>query len=117
MDGLACTCPFFESDVARRTSKLSFAHRVVFERQLDQVPVYIPGPKITDSRTEPMDPGLSRKERSNRIALMIKDAFEEHDRNMVFVVCGSAHAEEIYNVLDKKFTQPFTYISKMSCTD
>ncbi|HQR97487.1 MULTISPECIES: hypothetical protein [unclassified Polaromonas] len=90
--------------------------RVIFERGLDNVAAYIPSPAFADTRVEPMHV-LSAKARSSYIADMILDAFTNHGRDLVYVVCGSAHAMEIFHSLDKRFGHAFTYIYKMSSTE
>lgn len=90
------------------------ATRVIFERGLDGV--YFPADSLT-VRTERMDFGLRRRERSTLIARMIKDAFEEHDMRVVYVPCGSAHRDEIFEDLERISAVDFTFISKASSTD
>ena len=88
--------------------------RVIFERGLDAV--YFPERTLT-TRTERLDYGLSRMKRSELTARMIKDAFEEHGMRVVYVPCGSAHRDEIFEALDAISTSEFTLISRPSSTD
>jgi hypothetical protein len=87
--------------------------RLIFERQLNNV--YFPGTSFDRVRTE-RDSDLRRSPRSILIAGMIIDAFNDGDR-MVYVVCGSAHAQEIFDSLNDRFKNGFTYISKLSSDD
>ena len=93
--------------------------RVIFERLLNEVVGYNAGAAFQDERTEPVN--LTRemnfKTRSVFIADMIMDAFAEHDMRVVYMVCGSAHDQDIFRSLDKRCSQRFTYISKPSSTD
>lgn len=70
-----------------------------------------------DMRQEAFEANLSRLERSAKIAFMIQDAFDEHDKKLVYVACGSAHAEEIFNALNKTMKTNFGFIAKLSSTD
>jgi Cft2 family RNA processing exonuclease len=63
-----------------------------------------------------MDQGLNRRARSKKIAEMVMDAFS-NGIEMVYVVCGSAHGQEIFDDLNKRWTENFTYILKPSATD
>ena len=90
-------------------------NRVIYERLLDQL--YPASPNdFGSTRTEPND-ARTPTARSKVIADMILDAFDEHDIKVVYLPCGSAHAEEIFNGLDKRSQVKFTYIVKMSSTD
>ncbi len=89
--------------------------RVIFERQLNNV--YAPGVAFHSIRTEPIDLSLNRQARSKVIADMVLDAFDNHGMELVYVVCGSAHAVEIFDGLNKRCVEAFTYISKLSSTD
>ncbi|WP_430735464.1 hypothetical protein [Halodesulfovibrio aestuarii] len=90
--------------------------RVIYERQLDTVYPVISA-DFNSQRTEPRDLALSRKERSKILADMIQDAFENYDMTMVYMPCGSAHAQEIFDSMDKRFANLFLFIVKMSSTD
>lgn len=90
--------------------------RLIFERTLDQTyPLHTPA--FNSVRVEPVDHGLSPIERSKKMADMIQDAFDNHGMTMVYIPCGSAHAEDIYNSMNKRFGHRFLFIVKMSSTD
>jgi hypothetical protein len=89
--------------------------RVIFERGLDQIYVY--GLSFTSHRVEATNLGLNRLSRSQLIAEMIDDAFQNHGVTTVYVPCGSAHEKEIYDSLNKRCMVRFTYISKLSSQD
>ncbi|RBO82195.1 hypothetical protein [Marinomonas aquiplantarum] len=86
--------------------------RVIFERGLEY-----PIANGMDEREDRMDPGLTHKARSKLIAGMIQDAFDEHDKNLVYVACGMNHAVEIFDALNKTMLTNFGFIVKPSSTD
>jgi hypothetical protein len=88
--------------------------RVLFERQLGAG--YVCGASFESEREERIDLSLSRKARSKLIADMVLDLFENGD-TLIYIPCGSAHSREIYDALNKRAQNPFTYICKMSSTD
>jgi hypothetical protein len=88
--------------------------RVIFERLLDNV--YIAGAAFGSERTEAINLALGRQARSTVIAAMIQDAFD-NGIELVYVACGSAHAVEIFNSMDKRCTESFTFVVKLSSTD
>jgi hypothetical protein len=88
--------------------------RVIFERGLDGR--YVAGDAFASEKTEPTDFGQNRQARSKKLAEMVMDAFS-NGIEMVYVVCGSAHGEEIFEDLNKRWTENFTYILKPSVTD
>jgi hypothetical protein len=88
--------------------------RVVFERLLNNT--YVPA-VIFNVRTEPVNAGLSKKARSVLIADMVQDAFANHGMTVVYVVCGSEHAGEIFHNLDKRMMNSFSFLCKMSSTE
>ena len=79
--------------------------RVVFERLLNNN--YVPA-AVFNVRTEPVNTQLSKKARSVLIADMVQDAFDNHGMQIVYVVCGSEHAQEIFHNLDKRMANPFS---------
>jgi hypothetical protein len=89
--------------------------RVIYERGLDATYPLIH--HDLSARTEKISWGRNRRQRSEQIAAMIKDAFEEHDMRVVYVPCGSAHRDEIFESLDGMLASEFTFISKPSSTD
>lgn len=100
---------------------------VYFERTLNGNPNYIPGNDFYSSvqpnqmptlnaRSEPVNKGLSRLERSNKMADDIRDLFTNGAR-AIYVVCGSLHALEIFDSLDKRMQSKFTYFYKLSASD
>lgn len=91
------------------------ASRVIFERALDNTYGAHVNPGFT-IRTEAINENLGRVARSGLIADMIQKAFAD-DINVVYVPCGSAHASEIYDAMNKRCPVRFTYIAKMSSTD
>jgi hypothetical protein len=88
---------------------------VIFERGLDDV--YVPGHAFSAVRTEPTDHGLDRRARSKVLAKMAHDAFVDGGAHVVYMPCGSAHSQQVFDDLDKLMPEPFTYISKPSNDD
>ncbi|MGE8145560.1 hypothetical protein ACQKP7_10200 [Pseudomonas frederiksbergensis] len=90
--------------------------RVIYERLLDKKYEVETSDKV-DFKNEKIDLEATPLKRSERMAAMIQDAFTEHGKTLVYVVCGSRHGPEIFAALDKIATEDFSYIIKPSVTD
>lgn len=89
--------------------------RVIFERTLDGT--YVAGRAFTErDKVEPIDEGLNRQARSKVIADIALDSLKDGIEG-IYIVCGSAHAEEIFTSLSKRAPEKVTFIAKMSSTD
>ena len=86
--------------------------RVIFERGLNY-PIGVG----MDRRTETINYGLNHKARSKKMAEMIQDAFDEHNKELVYIACGVNHAQEIFDALIKTMRTNFGFIVKPSSTD
>lgn len=85
---------------------------VYFERTLDNVYVY--GVAFASHRTEPVNLGKSRRARSTDMADRIQDLFDNHGALMIYVVCGDEHGKEIFDSLDSRMNNAFSYFHKPS---
>jgi hypothetical protein len=90
---------------------------VIFERGLDNRYILSRIWQGQYQRTEPFIEHLTPNARNKHIAEMIIDAFSNHDQNVIYMVCGSRHSKGIFDVMSKKCTRNFIYISKLSHTD
>jgi hypothetical protein len=90
--------------------------RAIFERPLQAL--YITGVGIDHEEEEPNLP-ITTRARSAVIGDLILRAFDPNLANddVVYVICGAAHGVEIFNYINKRMTQQFTFISKLSDTD
>jgi len=88
---------------------------VYFEREMGDIyPVH------NDFGRRTVNEGLileRRYPRSVRMAERIKNMIDFQDLTLVYIVCGSAHATEIYDTLVKKCTGRFLFLAKMSSAE
>lgn len=65
-------------------------------------------------RQEAIEEGMNRQARSKMMADKIQDYFTNNDVTLIYVACGDAHGLEIFNAMNKRMRESFTFIHKPS---
>jgi uncharacterized protein (UPF0264 family) len=54
---------------------------------------------------------------SSIVGRMVKDAIDNNNMEIIYVICGSAHGDEVFDYLNREMVEKFVYVLKMSSTD
>ncbi|HEY6449025.1 MAG TPA: hypothetical protein VIY53_21400 [Acidobacteriaceae bacterium] len=88
-------------------------NRVIYERGLESKYTAHASSSFGTEREDNSDLATTtNRARSTKMAAMCLDAFE-NDVKIIYLPCGSKHAVEVFDDMNKKATGAFTFISKL----